>query len=233
MTWKWPALVAGLIALGILLAVLDSTLLRDLFPRSLFGGPRPRQIAVRPPLEFGPGRVRALGGFPDLGPVGGPFSLGWFLTSAAGLLLLSVACLALWPARARVAVERVEAPGTLGLILAAGIVSLLLVAAASVLLRVTFVLFFLVPLLGGLLLIGAAFGVTWLALALGRRLRAFLGDAHPLLIGFTGALVIYDVALVPVAGWIVLAACLVAGVGLVVITRFGSSWSWSLEELNW
>lgn len=224
--------MAGLIALGVLLAVLDATVLRDLFPRHPFGEMRVRPVGIRPSAFIGLG-PRSIGRFPDLGPVGGVFTVGWFLTSAAGFLLISVGSLALLPSRARTAVERLEAPGGLLLAPAAGIVTLLLFGAASFLLRVTFVLLFLVPLVAGLMLAAAALGLAWLGLAAGRRLRPLLGDAHPLLIGFTGALVIYDAAMVPVAGWIVLAACLVAAVGLVVITRFGSSWSWSIEELNW
>ena len=40
-------------------------------------------------------------------------------------------------------------------------------------------------------------------------------------------------ALIPVAGWIVLAAVAIVALGVAVVTRFGSPGGWSLEELEW
>lgn len=228
--------MAGLIVLAVLLALLDTTVLRDAFPRGMFGPPRPRPEGFRPPNLPGAIFVRRGGAaarFPDFGPVGGLFTFWWFVASVTGLLLLSLAWLAFFPARARLAVERLEAPGGIGLALGAGAVSLLLLAAASVLLRITFLLLFLVPLAWAVVLVAGALGIAWIGLGIGRRLRGRLGPTHPLLAGLAGALVVYDIALVPIAGWIVFLALAVTGLGLVVITRFGSSWGWSLEELNW
>jgi len=42
-----------------------------------------------------------------------------------------------------------------------------------------------------------------------------------------------DLALVPVAGWIVLAAVAIVALGVAVVTRLGSPGGWSLEELEW
>ena len=228
--------MAGLVVLGVLLALLDTTVLKSAFPHGVFGPPRPRPEGFRPPNLPGAIFVRRDGAtarFPDFGPVGGLFTFWWFVASVTGLLLVSLAWLAFFPARARLAVERLESPGGIGLALGAGAVSLLLLAAASVLLRVTFLLLFLVPFAWAIVLVAAALGLAWVGLWVGRRLRSRAGPAHPLLAGLAGALVIYDIALVPIVGWIVFLALAVTGLGLVVITRFGSSWGWSLEELNW
>jgi hypothetical protein len=60
-----------------------------------------------------------------------------------------------------------------------------------------------------------------------------VGEVHPLLAALAGALVLVDVALVPVAGWIALAAIAVIALGVAVVTRLGSPGGWSLEELDW
>ena len=90
----------------------------------------------------------------------------------------------------------------------------------------------IVPFLYGLALLGAVFGVAAFALAAGRWLRAHLGPAPPLLAALAAILVLLDVSLVPVAGWLVLAATAVTSLGLAVLTRVGSATGWSLDELN-
>jgi hypothetical protein len=56
---------------------------------------------------------------------------------------------------------------------------------------------------------------------------------HPLIAALAGALVVFDLAVVPYAGVIVFAAIAMAGLGLTVVTRFGSSAGWSVVDLDW
>ena len=44
---------------------------------------------------------------------------------------------------------------------------------------------------------------------------------------------LFDLAVIPYAGVFVLAAFAIAGLGLAVITRFGSTTGWSFGDLNW
>jgi len=46
-------------------------------------------------------------------------------------------------------------------------------------------------------------------------------------------LVLIDVGLVPVVGWLFLVVVAVLSLGLAVLTRMGSPAGWSFEELNW
>jgi hypothetical protein len=169
---------------------------------------------------------------PGLGPAGGIYTFWWFLSVGAGLVALVLAVLVAMPGRARRAAERIQ-PATLSLFGAAGVATILLVFAVSELMRETFVLLSLVPFLWALSLLAIVFGAGGLALAFGRWLRTRLGNVHPLIAAFAAALALYDVALVPVAGWITLAAVAVTALGIAVVTRLGSPGGWSLEELDW
>lgn len=234
--WSWVALLGVLVGVAVLLAWADSTALRQLFPEPL---PEPRRAEVRaaalptlpPPLIRGGSRQAALV-FGGLGPVGGLFSFWWFLATSAGLVMLALAALAVFPARARRAAERLGGP-SLPLMFAAGIATFLLTIAVSILMRATFVLVSLVPLLAAAAALGALFGMSVLALALGRRLQLRLGRAPALLSALAGLLLFFDVALVPILGWVLLAVLAVTGLGLTVLTRLGSSSGWGLDELNW
>src|SRR5207302_11266401 len=106
--------------------------------------------------------------------------------------------------RARGAKER-GAPSSVALWLAAGVANVMLVFAVSALMRESFILLSLVPFLSALSLLAIVFGSGGLALAFGGWLRTRLGDVHPLIAALVAALAMYDVALVPVAGWIALA----------------------------
>ncbi len=228
--WGWLGLLAGLVALAVVLALADSTVFRPAFPQPF---EPPRRTGFRPPaapgLQLAPfGRLQ----FRGLGPVGGLYTFWWFLSLGAGLVLVTLAALVALPARVRRAAQRVR-PATLPVMLAAGVASALLGLAATILLRATFVLLSFVPLLWAVLALGVFFGVSALALAFGRWLRARLGPAPALAGALAGLLVVIDLGLVPFAGWLFLAVVALASLGLSVLTRVGSPAGWSFEELNW
>jgi len=229
--WGWVGLLIGLILVALLLAWLDSTLLRPLFPAPMMGAKRLELVrsegsGIRlPPV----GRRELV--FYGFGPAGGLFSFWWFVTAGVGVALVALAALLALPGRARRAADRVTV-AALPLMFAAGIATLFLGLALTVLLRVGFVLVSIVPFLYGLALLGAVFGVAALALAAGRWLQARLGPAPPLLAALAALLVLIDVSLVPVAGWVLLAVAAVTSLGLSVLTRVGSATGWSLDELN-
>ena len=77
--------------------------------------------------------------------------------------------------------------------------------------------------------------VACIALAIGRLLhrRLRLPAVHPLIAALAGALVVFDLAVIPYAGVFALAAVTMAGPGLAVVTRFGSTGGWSFGDLNW
>ena len=54
-----------------------------------------------------------------------------------------------------------------------------------------------------------------------------------MLAGLAGALVIFDLAVIPYAGVLALAIVAIAGLGLAVVTRFGSESGWSFGDLSW
>jgi hypothetical protein len=226
--WTWLGLLAGLVAVALLLAWADSTVFQPAFPRppeaARRGGFRPPPVAFFPPL----GR----GEFTGLGRVGGLYTFWWFLSVGAALVLVTLATLLTVPVRVRRAAERVG-PSGLSFMLAAGVAAALLGLAVTELLRTTFVLLSFVPFLWALTGIGIAFGEAALVLAFARWLRARLGPAPPLLAALAGVLVLVDVGLVPVAGWLLLVVVAVVSLGLAVLTRAGSPSGWSLEELNW
>lgn len=228
--WGWIGVLAGLAALAVVLALADSTVLRPAFPQPL---EPPRRAVFRPPAAPGVplapfGRLK----FRGFGPVGGLYTFWWFMSMGAGLVLVSLAALVALPVRVRRAAQRVR-PATLPVVLAAGVASALLGLAATFLLRVTFVLLSFVPILWAVLGLGVVFGVSALALAFGRWLRARLGPAPALAGVLAGLLVLIDVGLVPFAGWLFLVVVALASLGLSVLTRVGSSTGWSFEELNW
>jgi hypothetical protein len=221
--------VAGLVVLAILLAWADSTVFRPAFPQTF---EPPRRTGFRPPaapdLPFAPYRVN----FRGLGRVGGLFTFWWFLSVGVGLIVVTLGLLAALPLRIRRAAERVR-PATLPVMLAAGFAAALLGLAVTVLLQVTFVLLSFVPLVWAVVAISVLFGEAALVLAFGRRLRDLIGPAPPLVGALAGLLVLVDVGLVPVLGWLFLVVVAVMSLGLSVLTRLGSPEGWSFEELNW
>jgi hypothetical protein len=227
--WGWIAALAGLVALAVLLAWADSTVFRPAFPQPF---EPPRRTGFRPPppadLPFAPYRLE----FRGLGRVGGLFTFWWFLSVAAGLIVVTMGLLAALPMRVRRAAERVR-PANLPVTLAAGVAAALLIVAVTVLLQVSFVLLSALPLLLAVVAIGVVLGVAALALAFGRWLRTLLGPAPPLLGALVGLLVVVDVGLVPYAGWLFLVVVALLSLGLAALTRMGSPTGWSFDELNW
>ncbi|HEY4025241.1 MAG TPA: hypothetical protein VGO86_02330 [Candidatus Dormibacteraeota bacterium] len=227
--WGWLVLLAGLVGVAVLLAWADSTVFRPLFPQPF---EPPRRSGFRPPppsLVLTPFGRQPFYGF---GRVGGLYTFWWFLSVEAGVILVSLAALLAVPGRVRRAAERVR-PLRLSAMLAAGVATALLGLAATVLLRVTFVLLELVPFLWAAAVLGVVFGEAALALAFGRWLRGRLGPAPTLLAAVAALLILLDAGLVPVAGWLFLAVTAVTSLGLAVLTRVGSPAGWSLDELNW
>src|SRR5258706_13047433 len=118
---------------------------------------------------------------------------------------------------------------------AGGFAGFLLSIGAGALVRFTLVFLAVMPFV---ILIAAAvalFGIACIALALGRLLqrRLRLGPAHPLVPAVAGALVVFDLAVIPYLGAVALAAVAIAGLGLAAVTRFGSETGWSFEGLDW
>lgn len=244
--WGWWILIGGLAVVGILLALADIAAapkwpnpLGDALvgPALVKKGPLPtvspnavrfERIDVGDKFVFDP----KLAGFGPLNPY---LALRVFLTNGAGLVLLALAGLILFPGRARNAVERLEARHGAEIALGAGLVMVLLTLATIGLLRFTLVFLAFVPILLFLALLAALFGIACFSLAIGRLLhrRLRLPDVHPLLASLAGALVVFDLAAIPYAGVFALAAVAMAGLGLAVVTRFGSASGWSFSDLNW
>jgi hypothetical protein len=244
--WGWPILVAALALLGVLLAVADTALYGPaLGPYATFViGPGASEIKV--PLRATPNPERfTRTRFPDRINFGGPFSnigsisplqaLRAFLSNGAGLVLLALGVLLLFPNRARVAVERLEGRHGIEIALAAGVATFLLAIGAVALLRFTLIFLAVIPAVLIVALAAALFGLACIGLAIGRLLqrRLRMGPAHPLVAAVAGALVVFDLAVVPFLGAVALAAVAIAGLGLAVVTRFGSESGWSFSDLDW
>jgi hypothetical protein len=157
------------------------------------------------------------------------------LSNGAGLVLLALGVLLLFPSRARLAVQRLEGRHGPEVALAAGVATFLLALGAVALLRFTLIFLAVIPVVLVVVLAAALFGVACIGLAFGRFLqrRLALGAAHPLLAALTGALVVFDLAVIPYLGAVALAAVAVGGLGLAVVTRFGSEAAWSFRDLDW
>lgn len=244
--WGWAVLITGLAVAGVLLALADIALgnaLSDPLARLIVG---PGAVTMGPSPGFGPSPVRfdrvRLG---DRYFVSSPFGRGArfspfdalraFLSNGAGLVLLALAALILFPLRARTAVERLEGLYGVAISLAAGVAGLLLTLAAIGVLRFTLIFLAIIPVVLVVLLATALFGVACFSLAIGRLLqrRLRLSPVHALLAALAGALVIFDLAVIPYVGTYALALVAIAGLGLSVVTRFGSASGWSFGDLNW
>lgn len=243
--WGWPILVAVLAALGVLLAIADTALYGPtLGPYATFLiGPSqgvnfvPRQSpdSARFIKNRFPEKVSFGSPFGRLGTVSPLQALRAFLSNGAGLVLLALAVLLLFPNRARVAVQRLEGRHGIEIALAAGVAAFLLAIGAVALLRFTLIFLAVIPFV--ILIAGAValFGIACIALALGRLLqrRLHLGPAHPLVAAVAGALLVFDLAVIPYLGAVALAAVAIAGLGLAAVTRFGSETGWSFGDLDW
>jgi len=252
--WVWPLLIAGLALAGVLLALADISLgakWPNPFAAALVGPPRTQTLqahahsnsTITQDFIYRFDRTRAedrlifaspFSGL-GLGPLSPALALRAFLTNGAGLVLLALAALVLFPSRARNAVEHLE--GRYGAMIAvgAGLVIVLLGAAAITLLRFTVLFLAAVPLVLLIAMTAALFGIACISLAIGRLLNRRLGlpRAHALVPALAGALVVFDLAVIPYAGVFALAFVAIAGLGLAVVTRFGSSNGWSFGDLSW
>ena len=248
--WVWPVLIAALALAGVLLALADISLgakWPNPFAAALVGPPRTQTLRAHSTTTqdfiYRFDRTRAedrlifaspFNGL-GLGPLSPAQALRAFLTNGAGLVLLALAALVLFPSRARNAVERLE--GRYGAMIAvgAGIVIVLLGAAAVTLLRFTLLFLAVVPLVILIAMTAALFGIACISLAIGRLLnrRLNLPRAHALVPALAGALVVFDLAVIPYAGVFALAFVAIAGLGLAVVTRFGSANGWSFGDLSW
>ncbi len=243
--WGWPILVAVLAALGVLLAIADTALYGPtLGPYATFLiGPSqgvnfvPRQSpdSARFIKNRFPEKVSFGSPFGRLGTVSPLQALRAFLSNGAGLVLLALAVLLLFPNRARVAVQRLEGRHGIEIALAAGVAAFLLAIGAVALLRFTLIFLAVIPFVILIAVAVALFGIACIALALGRLLqrRLHLGPAHPLVAAVAGALVVFDLATIPYLGAVALAAVAIAGLGLAAVTRFGSETGWSFGDLDW
>lgn len=238
--WGWVILIGALALAGILLSLADtSTKLLSPFSGTTFAKPPTvTQKLENRTLQFDRSRIGDKIVFEPgfgLGPLSPYEALRVFLSNGAGLVLLALAALVLFPSRARNAVERLEGRYGAGVALGAGIVMVLLMAAAITLLRFTLLFLAVVPLVLLVVLAAALFGIACISLAIGRLLhrRLRLLDVHPLVPALAGALVVFDLAVIPYAGVFALAAVALAGLGLAVVTRFGSAGGWSFGDLNW
>ena len=243
--WGWPLALGALVLVGVLLAIadiaIDSPWLGP-FASAIVG---PSNVTSRTPGPSPiPGRFdrsRSVLGFSFVGPFGshGRISplraLQALLSNGAGLIFIALVALVLFPRRVRLAVERLEVQHGSEIALAAGVATLLLALAAVILLRFTLIFLAVIPVVLIVALATALFGIACIAFALGRFLqrRLRLDEAYPLLAGLAGALVIFDLAVIPYAGVLALAVVAIAGLGLAVVTRFGSESGWSFGDLSW
>ncbi len=241
--WGWAILIAALAVLGVLLAIADTALYGpSLGPYATFliG---PSQVISIPLTSPAPERfIRTR--LPERVPLA-PFgrrvtfspwqALRAFLSNGAGLVLLALGVLLLFPSRARSAVQRLEGRHGPEVALAAGVATFLLVLGVVALLRFTLIFLAVIPAVFVVALAAALFGVACIGLAFGRFLQRHLalGPAHPLLAALTGVLVVFDLAVIPYLGAVAVAAVAIGGLGLAVVTRFGSEAAWSFRDLDW
>lgn len=242
--WAWPILIGGLVVTGVLLALADISVGNHWpspFATSIVGPmvrvtPSPARAQT---LRFDRTRLgdhlvldAPIRGFGPLNPYD---AVRAFMSNGAGLVLLALAALVLFPSRARNAVERLEARHGPEIALGAGLVMVLLTLALITLLRFTLVFLAVVPLVLGVALVAALFGVACISLAIGRLIGRglHLPQVHPLVAALVGTLVVFDLAVIPYAGLFALAAVAMGGLGLAVVTRFGSSGGWSFGDLSW
>jgi MFS family permease len=243
--WGWVILIGGLALAGLLLSLADIAI-GPRWPQPLassfaaparFDHPRPSHGPQTVRFEQkDPSQVYVIRAPIGLGvPLNPLQALRAFLSNGAGLVLLALAALLVFPSRARNSVERLEGRHGIEIALVTGVAMFLLALAAATLLRYTLVLLPIIPILLIVVMAAALFGIACISLATGRLLHRSLKlkAVHPLIAALAGALVVFDLAVIPYAGVFVLGAIALAGLGLAVVTRFGSSGGWSFRDLNW
>lgn len=246
--WGWAVLIGGLALAGLLLSLADIAV-GPKWPQPLAGSftaPAPGNKFDHPRPAYGPQTVKFEQKDPSqvyvikspviLGvPLNPLQALRAFLSNGAGLVLLALAALLIFPSRARNSVERLEGRHGIEIALVTGVATFLLTLAATTLLRYTLVFLIVIPVLLVVVMAAALFGIACISLATGRllHLKLKLSTVHPLIAALAGALVVFDLAVIPYAGVFVLGGFAIAGLGLAVVTRFGSSSEWSFRDLNW
>jgi hypothetical protein len=242
--WPWLIVITALAVLGVLLALANMSLNTPLLGPLSEAVVGPTLVTERVQRTPGPDRferdvrIQAFNftsPFRPIGPVSPLQALRALLSNGAGLILIALAVLIVFPTRARAAVRRLESRRGPAIALAAGVATLLLTVAALLLLRFTLIFLVLIPVLVAVAVAVAIFGLACIALALGRQLegRFRLGMAHPLVVSLAGALIVFDLAVIPYAGVFTLAVLAIAGLGLAVVSRFGSESGWSFADLSW
>ena len=241
--YGWALLIGALAVAGVLLAVADISVDKhwpNPMSRVMVGPYRSvDQKLTTQTLRFDRTRVgeKLVLESPILGfgPIDPYQALRAFLTNGAGLVLLALAGLILFPSRARNSVERLESRYGPAIAFGAGMILALLTVAVLTLLRFTLLFLAVVPLVVAVVLVAALFGIGCISLAIGRLIhhRLHLPNVHPLIAALAGALVVFDLAVIPYAGVIAFAAIAMAGLGLAVVTRFGSAGGWSFVDLDW
>jgi hypothetical protein len=245
MRWRWAVAIAALAVIGVLLALADTAL------NAPWLGPI-SDVVVGPPVIVSPLKDRLPGSdrfertrtiqtltfvspFKPRGPISPLQGLRALLSNGAALILIALAVLVVFPNQARTAVQRLEGPSGPIIALAAGVATALLVLAGLLLLRFTLIFLVLIPVVVALAVAIALFGIACVALALGRLMQSRLrfGPAHPLVASLAGALIVFDLAVIPYAGLIALLVVAVIGLGIATVTRFGSASGWSFADLNW
>lgn len=240
----WSIVIAALAVLGVFLALanmsLDTPLLGPFSeavvgPRLIAGGVQRLPATDRFERDKNIQTFTFSSPFRPIPPVSPLQALRALLSNGAGLIFIALAVLVVFPTRARTAVQRLEARNGPFIAVAAGIATLLLTLAALLLLRFTLIYLVLIPVLLAIAVAVAIFGLACIALALGRQLerRFDLGAAHPLVVSLAGTLIVFDLAVIPYAGVFALAALAIAGLGLAVVSRFGSEAGWSFADLRW
>jgi hypothetical protein len=239
----WSVVIAALAVLGVLLALANMSLNTPLlgpFSEAVVG---PSLISVRTDRLPGSDRFERTKMIQTL-RITSPFRRGSIsplqalralLSNGAGLIFIALAVLVVFPTRVRSAVQRLESRHGPAIALVAGVATLMLTLAALLLLRFTLIYLVLVPVLVAIAVAVAIFGLACIALALGRQLerRTPLGRAHPLVVSLAGTLIVFDLAVIPYAGIFSLAALAIAGLGVAVVSRFGSETGWTFADLRW
>jgi len=243
---RWAIAIVGLAVVGVLLALADIAL------NAPWLGPI-SDVIVGPPVVVSPLKAKVPGSdrfertYPvqtftfvspfrkERGPISPLQGLRALLSNGAALIFIALAVLVVFPHQARNAVERLEGPRGPVIALAAGVATALLLLAALLILRFTLIFLVLVPVLAAVALAVALFGIACISLGLGRVMqnRMGFGPVHPLVASLAGALIVFDLAVIPYAGLVALAVVAVAGLGIATVTRFGSTSGWSFGDLNW
>lgn len=243
--WGWPIVIALLAVIGVALALADIALnspwLGPLSEAVVGPGVITTSHNVRAPGSDRFERTRSIQAFTfqspfrPVGAVSPLQGLRALLSNGAALMLIALAVLVVFPDRARGAVQRLEDRRGAAIALVAGVATLLLTLAALLLLRFTLIFLVLIPVLIAAAVAVSVFGIACIALALGRLMqhRLGLGTTHPLVASLAGTLIVFDLVVIPYAGLVALAAVVIAGLGIAVVTRFGSETGWSFADLKW